>query len=86
MESFKKIDLENGYSVDIYNASRQVGLDASHVKLILKMETLELKEIPLMYFLVMQTMPSEFTFSEMKLKRLKPLIHILMTSLSVTIV
>jgi hypothetical protein len=35
--SFREIDLDNGYKVEIFDASKKIGIDASYVKLVLKM-------------------------------------------------
>ncbi|MCP4160979.1 MAG: hypothetical protein GY760_12975 [Deltaproteobacteria bacterium] len=35
--SYREINLDNGYKVEIFDASKKIGIDASHVKLILRM-------------------------------------------------
>lgn len=60
--SFREIDLDNGYKVEIFDASKKIGIDASYVKLVLKMN------VPVKESLFMGDKYKDVNFQEIKEK------------------
>lgn len=58
--SFREIDLENGHRVEILDASKKVGIDASHVKLVLRMK------VPVKESLFVDDKYKELNFQDIK--------------------
>ncbi|MCP3926530.1 MAG: hypothetical protein GY714_28555 [Desulfobacterales bacterium] len=60
--SYREINLDNGYKVEIFDASKKIGIDASHVKLILRMN------VPVVESLFKDDKYKEIDFKEIQKK------------------
>ncbi|MCP4356277.1 MAG: hypothetical protein GY793_11780 [Proteobacteria bacterium] len=60
--SYREINLDNGYKVEIFDASKKIGIDASHVKLILRMN------VPVVESLFKDNKYKELDFKEIQNK------------------